>query len=713
MLIPISLTEDYMSESRETKTILLDHGNPGKKREEIREYFHKTFSSDEKLYESLRFEKTFFLRADQLRHPLIFYLGHTAAFYINKLILTKVIKERINPDFESMFAIGVDEMSWDDLNEAHYNWPSIADVRIYRDQVRAKVDSIISSLPVELPITWDNPFWVIMMGIEHQRIHLETSSVLIRQLPVDQLQTLPVWEICQESGKAPSNELLLLKGGKVISGKQRNHPLYGWDNEYGYQETELRDFEVAKYLVSNQEFLDFVNDNGYEEKKWWTDEGWGWVAFKKAKFPLFWIKRDNDFFLRTMTQVIPMPWDWPVEINYLEAKAFCNWKSGKTGKNLRLPTEDEWNHLRNSCNVEDQPYWSKAPGNINLEYFASSCPVNKFSFGEFFDVIGNVWQWTETPIYGFKGFRVHPAYDDFSTPTFDSRHNLIKGGSWISTGNEATIHSRYAFRRHFYQHAGFRYVESDNPVIVHDDSYETDFEVVMECDKHYGNDHLGLGNFQKNIVDYCIRICSPDKRDRALNLGCSVGRTAFELARHFNFVTGLDFSARFIKNAVRMQEKSDLHYAMKNEGEIVSFYDKYLQDYQLTEFADKVVFLQTDAANMKAIFSDYDFVLADDIIDKIYDPVSFLKLIRDRINKSGLLVITSAFDWNEEKTQKEKWLGGYKEAGDNVNGITGIERLLSADFIKINEPYEMYSVFRETVRKYCVRKMQVMVWQKR
>ena len=67
-----------------------------------------------------------------------------------------------------------------------------------------------------------------------------------------------------------------------------------------------------------------------------------------------------------------------------------------------------------------------------------------------------MWQWTETPIDEFDGFRVHPVYDDFSVPTFDTRHNIIKGGSWISCGNEATFHARYAFRRHFFQHAGFR-----------------------------------------------------------------------------------------------------------------------------------------------------------------------------------------------------------------------------------------------------------------
>ena len=74
--------------------------------------------------------------------------------------------------------------------------------------------------------------------------------------------------------------------------------------------------------------------------------------------------------------------------------------------------------------------------NWNLEHFASSVPVDTFAHGEFFDLVGNVWQWNETPMYAFDGFKVHPLYDDFTVPTYDNRHNLIKGGSWISTGKE-------------------------------------------------------------------------------------------------------------------------------------------------------------------------------------------------------------------------------------------------------------------------------------
>jgi hypothetical protein len=93
---------------RKTHTIILNEGEPEDKRAEILAYFHATFDIDEKLYETLKEDATFYLRADRLRHPLIFYFGHTATFFINKLTIARVIETRINPRFESLLAVGVD-----------------------------------------------------------------------------------------------------------------------------------------------------------------------------------------------------------------------------------------------------------------------------------------------------------------------------------------------------------------------------------------------------------------------------------------------------------------------------------------------------------------------------------------------------------------------------------------------------------------------------
>ena len=701
-------------ELRNTRTTILNEGDPEQKRAEILEYFHRTFDIDEKLYETLKYDDTFYLRADRLRHPLIFYFGHTATFFINKLTIARVIDTRINPRFESMFAVGVDEMSWDDLDATHYDWPTRQAVKEYRDKARELVDGLIRRMPLKLPVTWEDPFWAIMMGIEHERIHLETSSVLIRQLPIDQVVQLPFWEICREAGEPPANGLLPVPAGKVVLGKPKDHPLYGWDNEYGRHEAEVAGFRAARCLTSNREYLAFVEAGGYREERWWTEEGWNWRNFREAEHPLFWLKGDEGWKLRTMASVIDLPWNWPVEVNYLEAKAFCAWKADQTGLPIRLPTEDEWNRLRDVCAIPDQPWWERAPGNLNLEYWSSSCPVDRFRFGDFYDVIGNVWQWTETPIYPFHGFEIHPWYDDFSTPTFDTRHNLIKGGSWISTGNEATRDSRYAFRRHFFQHAGFRYVESAAPVELHQDQYETDALAAQYCDAHYGAEHFGVPNFPAACAEICLQLMEGRPRRYALDLGCAVGRAAFELARGgFGRVTGLDFSTRFFRLAARMQEEGYLRYAFPEEGEILSFHETGLADLGLDGIRERVEFFQADACNLPEKFTGYDLVLAANLIDRLYSPRRFLSTIHERINPGGLLVITSPYTWLEEFTRKEEWLGGYKDAGENVTTLDGLKEALAPHFRQLGEPRDVPFVIRETRRKFQHSIAELTVWERR
>lgn len=695
------------------RTPILNTGTPHDKRAEIKAYFQNTWELYDRLFGVLKGDEAYTMRADPLRHPLIFYLGHTACFFVNKLILAKAITQRVNPRFESIFAIGVDEMSWDDLNEENYDWPTVDEVWQYRSQVKATVEKAIDEMPLNMPITWDDPFWVILMGIEHERIHLETSSVLMRLLPLNMVQDSPDWPICQESGPAPENELLDVPAGVFDLGKELTHPLYGWDNEYGFQTANLDGFQAAKFLVSNGEFLEFIQAGGYRTQEYWTEEGWQWRNFRQAKHPVFWVPEGAESYrLRCMTQEIPLPMDWPAEVNYLEAKAFCNWKAKVTGLPIRLPTEQEWHRLADYSGVPDQPDWKTEPGNIHLAHSASSCPVNRHIIGGFGDIVGNVWQWTETPISGLTGFQVHPLYDDFSTPTFDTKHNLIKGGSWISTGNEATLHARYAFRRHFFQHAGFRYVNSENPVEFPDDIYETDNLVSQYCEFHYGQEHYGVTNFKVQLADICRELCEGRKITRAMDLGCATGRGAFELARFCDHVTGIDFSARFVRVGHQMQRQGFTRYSIVDEGELVSYHEKHLSDFGLEDTKDKVEFWQGDAHNLKEQFTGYDLVLAANLIDRLYNPAKFIQHITERINPGGLLVIASPYTWLEEFTPKENWLGGKKVDGENVTTLEGLHAALGGEFKPVGEPRDVEFVIRETRRKFQHTISQLTVWEK-
>jgi putative 4-mercaptohistidine N1-methyltranferase len=536
---------------------------------------------------------------------------------------------------------------------------------------------------------------------------------LIRQHALHFVQPHPDWQPCRTSGAAPQNSLVDVAAGTVTLHKTRtNHQHYGWDNEYGLHSADIPAFQVSKYLVSNQEFLAFVEAGGYHTGSYWPEEGRSWRQFTQAEHPTFWVKKGNDWFLRLMTEEVPMPWDWPAEVNYHEAKAFCNWKAATTKQPVRLPTEDEWYRLYDVAGLSEVPHDRKATSNLHLDYYASSCPVNEFPHGEFFDIVGNVWQWTETPTYPFEGFDVHPLYDDFTTPTFDNQHNLIKGGSWIACGNESIRSSRYAFRRHFFQHAGFRYVVSDAPATLPSSNYETDKLLSEYAEFHYGDTYFDVPNFSKALAEIAIAAMGNRPKRTALDLGCASGRSTFELAKVFDHVTGVDFSARFIGQGVQLAQQGILRYTLTDEGELVSYKERTLTNLGLDHVKHKVEFFQGDACNLKPIFTGYDLILAANLIDRLYDPAKLLNNIHTRINIGGLLMITSPYTWLTEHTKKEAWVGGFKRDGENFTTLDGLKEMLGPHFRLIQGPQAVPFVIRETKRKFQHTLSEVTIWER-
>ena len=736
-----------------TRTVILD-ADPAAtdpvaaKRAEIRRYFHQTCELYDRLFALIRDDASLYERHEPLRHPLIFYFAHPAVFYLNKLTAGRFVSERLDPGIEAMMAVGVDEMSWDDLNTAHYDWPAVTAVHRYRAAMRKLVDGFIQTMPLELPIRWNSPAWLILMGIEHERIHLETSSVIMRQMPLDELRhgdelaadEQRLWGSCPASGPAATNEWLPVPAAHVRLGKRNDDRTYGWDNEYGSDTVDLPAFRAGKRLVSNAEFLEFVADGGYRDTAWWTEEGRGWLHYTRAEHPRFWKKQGDAYLQRNLLEEIPLPMNWPVEVNCLEAQAYCAWLAARTGENVLLPTEAHWQVLRDTV-PGDQPSWKHAPGNMNLEHFASSCPVDAFPQGDFCDIVGNVWQWTRTPIMPFKGFEVHPLYDDFSVPTFDGRHNLIKGGSWISTGNEAIASARYAFRRHFFQHAGFRTIieEPGNEAATAGSRlYETDQLVAQYLDFHYfdapsgefdapsgefdapsgefdaasirGATVLGVPNFPGACVAATMPHVAADRRERCLDIGCSVGRSAFEFARFFQHVDAIDFSARFIQAGVRLQQGNEVLYEVPTEGDLTAGRVVSLDALGLADVGERVLFMQGDACNLKAIYSDYDLVFAGNLIDRLYDPALFLDGIASRVRPGGLLVITSPYTWLEEYTQKSKWLGGRRDHGEPLTTFEGLSRCLGGRFTLVHRQ-DLPFVIRETARKYQHTVAEMTIWR--
>nr|CCC89865.1 conserved hypothetical protein [Trypanosoma congolense IL3000] len=635
----------------------------GQKMEAIRSYMHSTMDLYEKVYDSLSSEEAFYvLPIHKLRHPLIFYYGHTACFYINKLCAAG-LSARINPRFEETFAVGVDEMSWDDLNEGHYDWPSVEEVTEYRRAVRRHLDDMIVSgkYSLHLPLTFasstqnaDNSFWwVILMGIEHERIHVETASVHVRELPLRYVKpsTGTFWKACQEvSFSAPANELVEVVGGAVSVGRAPNSVLYGWDCDYsdGNYTINVASFKASKYLVSNAEFLTFMKAGGYTTQRYWDEEGWKWVQWRRPNCPWFWVRdesRPGGYALRLQTELVDLPWNWPCEINNLEARAFCNFKGEETGKRIRMLTEAEWLLLWDRYVGKDQTVWDVAPGNLNLEHFHSSCPVDKFSHGPFFDIVGNVWQHCETPVYPYPGFQVHPFYDDFSMPTFDGMHACMKGGAWVSTGNEATRDARFAFRRHFFQYIGLRYVEGD--LVSKEDHFLNvlglDPAVDANVDANYRPSFCDIPNGFAGIADFVMnqfRCHAKTDPKRALDFACGAGRISFELTSMFDQVVGSDFSARFLIPAYAVSERGIYGYSVlltstseREKRTITS------SGYRWNSTRERAVFFQADPTNLHSHMKDFSLVLCWNAFDRGCNPAAIVPHMLSRLVTGGLLII--------------------------------------------------------------------------
>ena len=174
----------FDSGSRKNSQLSLPVLDLGEGRAAVLNYFRNTWQLTEELFSSLVSEEAYYRRPyHKTRHPLIFYYAHPVCFYVNKLLVSGLIEKPVNQDFELLFETGVDEMTWDDLHENDKEiWPPLRNVRAYRDQVYDLVVNLIETHPAfDEPISQDKPTWSLAMAFEHERIHLETSSVLIRE----------------------------------------------------------------------------------------------------------------------------------------------------------------------------------------------------------------------------------------------------------------------------------------------------------------------------------------------------------------------------------------------------------------------------------------------------------------------------------------------------------------------------------------------------
>lgn len=243
--------------------------------------------------------------------------------------------------------------------------------------------------------------------------------------------------------------------------------------------------------------------------------------------------------------------------------------------------------------------------------------------------------------------------------------------------------------------------------------YETDELLSQYLDFHYGPEHFGVANYPKACADACTEATGVRVSGSALDLGCAVGRTSFELALAFDRVVAIDLSERFISAAQQLQASARLDYTVIDEGELRSSRTASLAALGLAETADRVSFATGDACQLEVPDAPFDLVFAGNLIDRLADPAAFLHYIHRQVAVGGFLVISSPYTLLEQYTPRERWVGGFYRDGEPVTVLDGMREQLGHHFSLEGSPRDIPFVIRETRRKYQHTVAELTVWRRK
>ena len=246
--------------------------------------------------------------------------------------------------------------------------------------------------------------------------------------------------------------------------------------------------------------------------------------------------------------------------------------------------------------------------------------------------------------------------------------------------------------------------------------YEDQKVISQYMEFHYGDTYFGVPNFPKQCADLCIKVCKDNgvPLKKALDLGCAVGRSTFELATTFEKAVGLDLSTGFITAAKQFQQEGTYEIAVPTEGDLREKKTLSLKALNLAETASRANFAVEDAGKLDlGIYGGNDLIFCGNLIDRLSDPIEFLQNIHKYLNPKGIFVNVSPYTWLEDFSSKSKWVGGYvDQEGKEVKTHDGLKKILGATFKEVAEAKDVLFVLRETKRKYQYTLAHATFWQK-
>jgi len=370
-----------------------------------------------------------------LRHPIVFYEGHLPAFSYITLVRNALDGKPIDAELERLFERGIDPGRLEDADKAQPSaWPSRARIR----EMAARWDAAIVDAIVSGPL--DAIAQAVFTILEHEQMHHETLLYILHRLPVEHLRRPPGYEPRLQD-RQPRRRVVEIPAGRVTLGADRGVAEFGWDNEFDACRTKVPAFAIDAHSVTNGDYVAYVEAG--------------------ADAPPFWARRDGAWMLRTLFEKIPLPLSWPVYATRDQAKAYAAWKGG------RLPTEAEYHRAAYGTpdgRERSQP-WGEEPidatrGTLDFQRWdpvpAGSHPAGASAFGVH-DMVGNGWEWTDSPFEPLPGFVPMATYPVYSADFFDGQHFVVKGASPVTARSLIRRSFRNWYRSSYpYVYAKFR-----------------------------------------------------------------------------------------------------------------------------------------------------------------------------------------------------------------------------------------------------------------
>jgi len=372
--------------------------------------------------------------------PTRWHLAHTTWFF-ETFILKPELKDYKTPNklynylFNSYYnAVG---QQYPRAQRGHLSRPTVKEIYDYRQHVDSEIMRLIETLDER---GMSDLLAVFTLGLNHEQQHQELMLTDIKHV-FSQNPLYPAYQNIEQiykSQSTPGLHWVAFDGGHIQQGFSGE--AFSFDNETPQHDILLQPFELANRLVTNGEYLSFIEDGGYGQAQLWLSDGWALIQKEGWKSPLYWIQSENQWFEFTLTGLVPLNLNSPVtHVSYYESDAYANWCEA------RLPSEYEWEHASSNLPIE---------GNFVHNEKFHPMPNGSSSTSELSQMFGDVWEWTRSPYSPYPGFKsASDAIGEYNGK-FMSSQMVLRGGSCASSSD----HLRSTYRNFFYPQSRWQFM---------------------------------------------------------------------------------------------------------------------------------------------------------------------------------------------------------------------------------------------------------------